>query len=170
MAMACSRGSGNRSTCVGSGCDLLIVLVVIGLSEISLWIIAREKGLQRSLMRFIISADVPISTYPLQMRLLLFNSELSEMPPENAVLFDLSGQVGDRESSLRRCPPGRTCYNFGSLESGSSTTSPWSSFLSERGFVRQLNSSSRFRISSADVSRALQCSQSGLWILRRTNR
>ena len=77
---------------------MLIVLVVIGLSEISLWIIAREKGLQRSLMRFIISADVPTSTYPLQMRLLLFNSELSEMPPENAVLFDLSGQVGDREN------------------------------------------------------------------------
>ena len=99
MAMACSRGSGNRSTCVGSGCDLLIVLVVIGLSEISLWIIAREKGLQRSLMRFIISADVPISTYPLQMRLLLFNSELSEMPPENAVLFDLSGP-GRRQRKL----------------------------------------------------------------------
>ena len=77
---------------------MLIVLVVIGLSEISLWIIAREKGLQRSLMRFIISADVPTSTYPLQMRLLLLNSELSEMPPENAVLFDLSGQVGDREN------------------------------------------------------------------------
>ena len=71
-------GIGQRAS--AQAATLLIVLVVIGLSEISLWIIAREKGLQRSLMRFIISADVPISTYPLQMRLLLLNSELSEMP------------------------------------------------------------------------------------------
>ena len=40
---------------------------------------------------------------------------------------------------------------------------------SERGCVRQLNSSSRFRISSPRVWRALQCSQTGLWTLRSVN-
>ena len=41
---------------------------------------------------------------------------------------------------------------------------------SDRGCVRQHNSSSRFRISSPRVSRALQCLQSGLWILSKDNR
>jgi hypothetical protein len=66
--------------------------------------------------------------------------------------------------------PWMTCYKFGGSESEASTGSPESPLLSERGCVRQLNSSSRCRISSPHVARALQCSQSGLCILRRANR
>jgi hypothetical protein len=97
-------------------------------------------------------------------------AEITALAPFSTAAPDFDNYPNKKEKTLSVGVPQRTCYNFGSLESGSSTTSPWSSFLSERGFVRQLNSSSRFRISSADVSRALQCSQSGLWILRRTNR
>ena len=58
-------------------------------------------------------------------------------------------------------------YNFGSLESRLSTTVP---FLSEGGWVREFKFSRRLRISTPRVSPALQCSQTGLWILRTTNR
>src|ERR1700723_2541069 len=58
-------------------------------------------------------------------------------------------------------------YNFGSLESRLSTTV---SFLSEGDWVREFKFSRRLRISTPRVSPALQCSQTGLWILRTTNR
>jgi hypothetical protein len=48
--------------------------------------------------------------------------------------------------------------------------SPGLESLSDCGFVRQFNSSSRFRISSPHVSRALQRLQSEWWILKRDNR
>jgi len=52
-------------------------------------------------------------------------------------------------------------------ESRITTASP---VLIDCGCVRQFNSSSRFSNSLPHASRPLQCSQSGLWILRRAKR
>ncbi len=71
-------------------CDLLIVMVVIGFSEISLWIEAGEKCL--------LSTNVPISTDPLQMFALLLDSALSKMLAENAIPFDLLGHFSNDET------------------------------------------------------------------------
>jgi hypothetical protein len=51
------------------------------------------------------------------------------------------------------------------LESRTASASPWSAWSSECGCIRPLNSSRRFRISRPWISRGLQCSQCGLWIL-----